>query len=87
MTSGIVSALHREFTAVNGAQIIDSIQTDTAINGGSSGSPLLNTEGKVVGVNASVRSESGGNVGVNFAIPSSTVASVVRRLISNAALS
>jgi S1-C subfamily serine protease len=84
VTSGIVSALHREFTAVNGSQIIDSIQTDAAINGGSSGSPLLDTEGKVVGVAAKIESDSGGNDGVNFAIPTSTVASVVRRLISNA---
>ena len=85
VTSGIVSALDRAMpTQRPGVHVPDAIQTDAAINGGSSGSPLLNAQGKLVGVNASIQSESGGNVGVNFAIPSSTVASVVDRLISNA---
>ena len=84
VTSGIVSALQRVMTAQTGFPVGDSIQTDAAINGGSSGGPLLNAAGKVVGVNANVQSDSGGNVGVNFAISSKTVASVVTRLISNA---
>ena len=85
VTSGIVSSLDRVMpTQRAGVHVADAIQTDAAINGGSSGSALLNAQGKLVGVNASIRSDSGGNVGVNFAIPSSTVASVVPRLISNA---
>jgi putative serine protease PepD len=83
VTSGIVSALQRDFMALNGVQVTDSIQTDAAINGGSSGSPLLNAQGKLVGVAAKIESDSGGSDGVAFAIPSHTVASIVPRLVSN----
>ena len=82
-TSGIVSALHRTFTALNEHKVSDAIQTDAAINGGSSGSPLLNGNGKVVGVAAKIQSESGGNDGIAFAISSHTVVSVVPGLIFN----
>ena len=81
VTSGIVSALHRTMTAPNEFSINDSIQTDAAINHGNSGGPLLNTRGLVIGVNAQIESDSGGNVGVGFAIPSNTVSSVVSQLI------
>ncbi len=81
ITSGIVSALHREMTAPNNFTINDSIQTDAAINHGNSGGPLLNMRGQVVGVNAQIESESGGNDGVGFAIPSNTVRSIVSQLI------
>jgi S1-C subfamily serine protease len=80
-TSGIVSALHREMIAPNNYTITDTIQTDAAINHGNSGGPLLDQRGRVVGVNAQIESESGGSDGVGFAIPSSTVASIVRQLI------
>src|SRR5688572_28419252 len=82
ITSGIVSALHREMTAPNNFQIIDTIQTDAAINHGNSGGPLLDSGGRVIGVNAQIESESGGSDGVGFAIPSNTVRSIVRQLIS-----
>ena len=82
MTSGIVSALHRTLNSLNNFSISDAIQTDAAINHGNSGGPLLNTAGKVVGVNSQIRSDSGGNEGVGFAIPSNTVHSVVTQLIS-----
>jgi putative serine protease PepD len=81
LTSGIVSALHRQMTAPNGFAIDDSIQTDAAINHGNSGGPLLDLGGRVVGVNAQIESDSGGNDGVGFAIPSNTVRSVVGQLI------
>ena len=84
VTSGIVSALHRSISSP-GQQpftISDSIQTDAAINKGNSGGPLLNTAGAVVGVNSQIRSESGDNAGIGFAIPSNTVRSVVTQLIS-----
>jgi len=81
ITSGIVSALHREMTAPNNFTINDSIQTDAAINHGNSGGPLLNMRGQVVGVNAQIESESGGNDGVGFAIPSNTVRAIVSQLI------
>jgi putative serine protease PepD len=83
VTSGIVSALHRTIQAPNNFTIADAIQTDAAINHGNSGGPLLNTSGKVIGVNAQIRSESGGNEGVGFAIPSNTVRSIVTQLISS----
>ncbi len=82
VTSGIVSALHRQMTSPNNFSIDDSIQTDAAINHGNSGGPLLNAEGQVIGVNAQIESDSGGNDGVGFAIPSNTVKSIVSELIS-----
>ena len=81
VTSGIVSALHRQMTAPNDFSINDTIQTDAAINHGNSGGPLLDARGRVIGVNAQIRSESGGNDGVGFAIPSNTVEPTVSQLI------
>jgi putative serine protease PepD len=81
VTTGIVSALHRQMTSPNGFTINDSIQTDAAINHGNSGGPLLSLQGEVVGVNAQIRSDSGGSDGIGFAIPSSTVRSVVSQLV------
>ncbi len=83
VTSGIVSALHRAIQGQTNFTINDSIQTDAAINHGNSGGPLLNTQGQVVGVNAQIKSDSGGNEGVGFSIPSSTVKSVASQLIAS----
>jgi putative serine protease PepD len=82
VTSGIVSALDRQIQAPNNFTINGAIQTDAAINHGNSGGPLLDLTGKVVGVNAQIESDSGGNDGVGFAIPSNTVKSVAPQLIS-----
>ena len=76
VTSGIVSALHRAIEGVPNFTINDAIQTDAAINHGNSGGPLLNTQGQVVGVNAQIQSDSGGNDGVGFSIPSNTVKTI-----------
>jgi putative serine protease PepD len=75
LTSGIVSALGRELQAPNGATISGAIQTDAAINPGNSGGPLLDEQGKVIGVNSQIAagSQGGGSVGVGFAVPSNTV--------------
>jgi S1-C subfamily serine protease len=81
LTSGIVSALHRQITAPNDFSIADSIQTDAAINHGNSGGPLLDARGRVIGVNTQIESESGGNVGIGFAVPSNTVRSSTQQLI------
>ncbi len=81
VTSGIVSALHRQMQSQNGFTINDSIQTDAAINHGNSGGPLLNMQGEVVGINAQIKSDSGGSDGVGFAIPSNTVRSIVSQLL------
>jgi putative serine protease PepD len=83
VTSGIVSALHRQMSSPNGFAINNSIQTDAAINHGNSGGPLLSTQGRVVGVNAQIKSDSGGNEGVGFAIPSNTVRSIVSQILAN----
>jgi len=82
VTSGIVSALHRQMTAPNNFTIADSIQTDAAINHGNSGGPLVDQQGRVIGVNAQIESESGGSDGVGFAIPSNTVRSIVSQIIA-----
>src|SRR5205085_11413808 len=83
VTSGIVSALHRQIEAPNNFTIANAIQTDAAINHGNSGGPLLNAQGQVIGVNAQIQSDSGGNEGVGFAIPSNTVRSVATQLIGS----
>jgi putative serine protease PepD len=83
VTSGIVSALHRQMEAPNNFTINDSIQTDAAINHGNSGGPLLNSQGQVIGVNAQIRSDSGGSDGVGFAIPSNTIRSIASQLLGS----
>lgn len=82
VTSGIVSALGRTIQSTNGYSIPGTIQTDAAINHGNSGGPLFDLRGRVIGVNSQIESESGGNTGVGFAIPSNTVRSVADQLIA-----
>ena len=82
VTSGIVSALDRSMEAPNGYTINGAIQTDAAINHGNSGGPLLDLEGRVIGVNSQIESDSGGNDGVGFAVPSNTVKSIVSQLVA-----
>jgi S1-C subfamily serine protease len=69
-------------TSPNHFTIDDSIQTDAAINHGNSGGPLLNMQGKVIGITSQIESDSGGNDGVGFAVPSSTARSIANRLVS-----
>lgn len=85
MTAGIVSALERTITGLSTQRfsIGGVIQTDAPINPGNSGGPLLTLSGQVVGVNAQIRSESGANAGIGFAIPSNLVARIAQELISN----
>lgn len=84
VTTGIVSALNRTITSPNNTPIKNAIQTDAAINHGSSGGVLLNSQGQVIGVTSQIESSTNGNNGVGFAIPSNTVRQVVTRLIANA---
>ena len=82
LTSGIISALNRTISAPNNYSISGAIQTDAPINHGNSGGPLLNSSGQVIGVNAQIESDSGGNDGVGFAIPSDAVKSVADTIIA-----
>jgi putative serine protease PepD len=82
LTSGIISALNRTISAPNNFSISGAIQTDAPINHGNSGGPLLNSSGQVIGVNAQIESDSGGNDGVGFAIPSDAVKSVSDTIIA-----
>jgi putative serine protease PepD len=82
VTSGIVSALQRQIQAPNGFSISDVIQTDAPINPGNSGGPLIDGDGKVIGINSQIESQSGGNEGVGFAVPIKTAIDVVNQLQS-----
>jgi len=81
VTSGIVSALNRTISSDNSYSIAGAIQTDAAVNPGNSGGPLLNMQGRVIGVNSQIESQSGANDGVGFAISANTVKSVVSQLL------
>jgi putative serine protease PepD len=83
VTSGIVSALGREMEAPNGFTIENAVQTDAALNHGNSGGPVLDTRGRVVGIAAQIRSESGGSDGVGYAIPGDTAKRVADELIAD----
>lgn len=85
VTSGIVSALNRTIDSPDNFGIPDAIQTDTAINSGNSGGPLLDTSGRIVGVNTQIQSGSGGNDGIGYAIPSNTVRDIAQQLIESGA--
>lgn len=73
LSTGVVSALNRDIQSLTDFGIGNAIQTDTAINHGNSGGPLLDGSGKVIGINSQIRSTGGGGEGVGFAIPIETV--------------
>lgn len=81
LTTGIVSALNREIESVTRRPIRGVIQTDAAINPGNSGGPLLDSAGRLIGVNTAIYSPSGASAGIGFAIPVDEVNRVVPRLI------
>jgi S1-C subfamily serine protease len=83
LTTGIVSALGRTITSVTNRPIDGAIQTDAAINPGNSGGPLLDSGGRLIGVNTAIYSPSGASAGVGFAIPVDTVNRVVPQLIAH----
>jgi S1-C subfamily serine protease len=81
LSTGVVSALGREITSVTRKPISDVIQTDAAINPGNSGGPLLDSAGRLIGINTSIASPSRASAGVGFAVPVDTVNSVVPLII------
>jgi S1-C subfamily serine protease len=83
LTVGVVSALGRELRSPGGRLIRDLIQTDAAINPGNSGGPLLNSSGRLIGVNTAIFSPSGASAGIGFAVPVDTVRRLVPQLIEN----
>ena len=83
LTTGIVSALNREIESFNQRTIRGVIQTDAAINPGNSGGPLLDSAGRLIGVNTQIASPSGASAGIGFAIPVDEVNRIVPRLIKD----
>jgi 2-alkenal reductase len=86
LTSGIVSALGRTLPSERGREIPNVIQTDAAINPGNSGGPLLDSAGRLIGVNTAILSESGSSAGVGFSIPVDLVNQVVPQLIEKGSM-
>jgi S1-C subfamily serine protease len=83
VTSGIISALQRQISAPNGFTISNVLQTDAAINPGNSGGPLIDAEGRVIGINSQIATGTGssGSVGIGFAVPINTAKSVASQII------
>jgi len=83
LTTGVVSALGRQVQGIGGVAIRDMIQTDAAINPGNSGGPLLDSSGRVIGMNTIIFSKSGSSAGIGFAVAMSTIQRVVPQIIKN----
>ncbi len=83
LTVGVISALGREVRGIGGVTIRDMIQTDAAINPGNSGGPLLDSRGRLIGMNTMIFSKSGASAGVGFAVPVSTIRRVVPQIIAH----
>ncbi|MFZ1375697.1 MAG: trypsin-like peptidase domain-containing protein [Geothrix sp.] len=86
LTTGVVSALGREIQSTTRRRISGVIQTDAAINPGNSGGPLLDSAGRLIGVNTAIQSPSGASAGIGFAVPVDTVNRVVPQLIARGRL-
>jgi S1-C subfamily serine protease len=81
LTTGVISALGREVRSVANTVIQDVIQTDASINPGNSGGPLLDSGGRLIGINTMIYSTSGSSAGIGFAVPVNTVKRIVPQLI------
>jgi len=82
LSTGVISGLGREIQGAGGLPIIGALQTDAAINPGNSGGPLLDSAGRLIGINTMIFSPSGASAGIGFAVPVDTVARVVPELIA-----
>ena len=83
LTTGVISGLQRPIRAQNGRQIEGAIQTDASINPGNSGGPLLDSHGRMIGINSQIESPSGASAGVGFAIPVNIAKRIVPQLVRN----
>ncbi len=81
LTTGVVSAIGREVMGIGGVSIRDMVQTDAAINPGNSGGPLLDSSGRLIGMNTMIYSRSGSSAGIGFAVPVQSIARVVPQII------
>ena len=86
LTTGVISGLGREIKSVTQRSIFDVIQTDASINPGNSGGPLLDSAGRLIGVNTAIYSPSGASSGIGFAVPVDTVNAIVPQLIKHGKL-
>jgi len=83
LTTGVISALDRRLPTARGREVLGVIQTDAAINPGNSGGPLIDSAGRLIGVNTAIISGSGSSAGIGFAVPVDVVNQVVPKLITN----
>jgi len=83
LTTGVISALDRRLPTAGGREVLGVIQTDAAINPGNSGGPLIDSAGRLIGVNTAIISGSGSSAGIGFAVPVDVVNRVVPKLITN----
>ena len=83
LTTGVISALGRQVPGIGGVTIRDMIQTDASINPGNSGGPLLDSAGKLIGMNTAIYSSSGGSAGIGFAVPAEDIKRIVNQIIKN----
>src|SRR6266849_2874954 len=83
LTTGVISGLQRPIQAQNGRKIEGAIQTDASINPGNSGGPLLDSHGRMIGINSQIESPSGASAGVGFAIPINIAKRIVPQLVRN----
>ncbi|MBA2711387.1 MAG: trypsin-like peptidase domain-containing protein [Tatlockia sp.] len=83
LSVGVISALGRKVPGAGGVTIREMIQTDTSINPGNSGGPLLDSKGRLIGLNTAIFSSSGSSAGVGFAVPANDIARLVPQIIKN----
>ena len=83
LTTGVISALGRQVPGVGGVTIHDMIQTDASINPGNSGGPLLDSSGRLIGLNTVIYSQSGTSAGVGFAVPANDIARTVTQIVQH----
>jgi S1-C subfamily serine protease len=83
LTVGVISALGRQVPGVGGLKIRDMVQTDAAINPGNSGGPLLDSAGRLIGMNSVIFSQSGSSAGIGFAVPADDISRIVTQIIKH----